>query len=313
MVVGRTERPLFAPKAAAPKRPPRKEKSFAGELSMSFDEALAMLKAPSGRSAGALRWIVALAQPILGALPARQKQALEEGVGDRRFFSSAGATGANALHNLILYPIIAAAVGALVLHRSVFTDQLNGLIFLGLSVALLETIWRMREGFQGRSADQIVYRGSLYGLALAPVAAPVVSALRPKTPHGSVGQDGFSDARFDAKLERERRYGEVYRLREQPNGYLLELEFPRRVPSSGIKEEMGVPDEMPDYDYDVVLQNGFLVVKGSVVDKDVRRVAAFSPAFPPDFSTQIKLPSPVAGFKHRFRGKDLEVALLKRV
>ena len=102
-------------------------------------------------------------------------------------------------------------------------------------------------------------------------------------------------------------------MREEPNGFLLELEFPRRVPPSAIKEELGVADEMPDYDYDVQLHDGYVMVKGNVIDREVRKVAAVSPAFPPDFATQIKLPSPVAGFRHRFRGKDLEVALLKRV
>ena len=52
------------------------------------------------------------------------------------------------------------------------------------------------------------------------------------------------------KLERERRYGEVYHLQEEVNGFLVEVEFPRKTPKSGIKEELGIPDEMPDYDYD---------------------------------------------------------------
>jgi ferredoxin len=310
----RAERPISAPKtAAAPKRPPRKEKTFPGELPLSFDEALALLRGSSaGRNAPA-KWLVAVAQPVLGALPFGQKKALERGIGDRRFFSAAGATALNALHNVLLYPLIAILFGVLVLDRSVFTNQLNGLIFLGLTVAVLETIFRMREGFRGRPADQIVYRAALYGVALAPLAAPLVKLLQANAPQGSVGLDGFTDQRFEPKLERERRYGEVYRLREEPNGFLLEVEFPRTIPPSAIKEQLGIGDEMPDYDYDLSLQNGFFIVKGNLPDKDVRRVAAVSPAFPPDFATQIKLPSPVAGFRHRFRGKDLEVALLKRV
>ena len=310
----RTERPLVPPKPApAVKRPPRKEKTFAGELSMSFEDAVALLQTSSTGQRKGVKWLVALAQPLLGALPYKQKKSIEEGIGDRRFFSAAGATSANALHNFILYPIIAVVVGVVFLNRSVFSEQFKWLIFLGVTVAMIETLLRMREGFQGRAADQIEYRAALYGLPLAPLAAPLVKVLRPALPYGTVGQDGFTDPRFDGKLERERRYGEVYRLREEPNGFLLEVEFPRLVPRSAIKEQLGVADEMPDYDYDVQLHDGYVMVKGNVIDREVRKVAAVSPAFPPDFATQIKLPSPVAGFRHRFRGKDLEVALLKRV
>ena len=142
--------------------------------------------------------------------------------------------------------------------------------------------------------------------------APIIRLTKAPEVQGSVGLDGFTDPRFEEKLERERRYGEVYRLHEEANGFLLEMEFPRRVPLSAVKEALGVPDEMPDYDYDLSLRNGSLTVKGKVPDPEVRKIAAFSPAFPPDFETHIRLPSPVKGFKHRFRGKDLEVALVKQ-
>ena len=57
--------------------------------------------------------MVALAQPLLGALPYKQKRAIEQAVADRRFFTAAGATGLNALHNFIIYPIIFVLIGAL--------------------------------------------------------------------------------------------------------------------------------------------------------------------------------------------------------
>jgi hypothetical protein len=308
----RTERPLFAPRPVPVKRPPRKEKSFPGELSMTFDEAVVLLKDGKKEHSGALKWLVAIGQPLLGALPFSQKKAIEQGIGDRRFFTAAGATAANVLQNVLLYPIIAMILGAMA-GRSVFTADLKSTVFWGLALAIVESFWRMREGFRGMPAERIVYRGALYGLPVALVSAPLVKMLKVNEPQGSVGLDGFTDPRFGTKLERERRYGEVYRLREEPNGYLLEVEFPRLVPPSGVKEQMGISDEMPDYDYNLAIQNGFFIVKGTVTDQNVRKVAAVSPAFPPDFTTQVKLPSAVAGFRHRFRGKDLEVALLKSV
>jgi hypothetical protein len=281
---------------------------------MSFDDAAALLKTGRGNAPTGLKWAIAFAQPILGALPAKQKQAIESAIGDRRFFSSSGATGANALHNLIIYPIVFAAIGALVLGRDAFSDQLKWLITLGAVLAAVEAIWRMREGFRGMPPELVTYRAAAYGLPLMPVAAPVIRMLKPPKPiQGSVGQDGFVTDQFDEKIERQRRYGEVYRVREDVNGYLLEFEFPRRIPSSVLKEELGLGEEMPDYDYDLELHNSSLIVRGKVPDPNLRKAAAISSAFPPDFTTTIKLPSRVAGFRHRFAGKNLEVALPKRV
>jgi hypothetical protein len=209
--------------------------------------------------------------------------------------------------------IIFVLIGALGFDRSVFTEHLNWPIFLGIAVASIETIWRMREGFQGLPHERVVYRAAMYGLPMGPLAMPVVRLVENRQQQGTVGHDGFTDPRFEERLERERRYGEVYRLVEENNGYLLQHEFPRKVPPSGIKEELGVGDEMPDYDYDVALQNGFLVVKGKVVEPNLRKLAGVSPAFPPDFTQNVKLPGKVAGFRHRFVDKALEVALPKKV
>src|SRR4029453_2406811 len=135
---GRGERPLSAPQLAP--RPPRVEKSFPGELSMSFDHAAALLKTGTSGKATMGKVLVALAQPLLGALPYKQKRAIETAVGDRRFFTVSGATGINALHNIIIYPIIFVLIGAFGLDRSAFTEHLNWLVFLGAPCASIETI-----------------------------------------------------------------------------------------------------------------------------------------------------------------------------
>jgi hypothetical protein len=200
------------------------------------------------------------------------------------------------------------------MHRSVFSHQLKWLLFLGVILASVEAVWRMRESFRGAPAEDVVYRAAAYGLPLAPLAAPIASLAggRPET-QGSVGQDGFTDPRFEDKLERERRYGEVYRVNEDLNGCMVEFEFPRTVPPSATREELGVGDEMPDYDYSVSLSGSQLTIKGRVVDEKVRRIAAVSPAFPPDFTSNIKLPVRPAGFRHRLEGKNLKIALPRKV
>jgi hypothetical protein len=204
------------------------------------------------------------------------------------------------------------AIGALVLKHDVFTTEVSSLIFYGFALAGLEAIWRLREAvFRAAPLDQVVYRGAFYSLPLAAVFAPVVRSVKRSTSVGSMQFDGFHGGEFESKQERERRYGEVYSLAEQGNGYLVRLQFPRAVPHSAMKDELGISDEMPDYDYELALHNGYFVVQGHVTDPKVRKLAAVSPAFPPDFTTHIKLPAPVAGFKHRFVDRDLEVILPK--
>jgi ferredoxin len=311
---GRVEKPLAAPKPAPPPLVVQmKEKTFPGELPGTFENAVAQLGSIRQGTSTALKWFAALSQPLLGALPFSQKKAIEEAVGDPRFFTAAGATGVNILHNMLLYPLALAGVGALWLNRSVFSNQLNGLIVLGVGLAILEMTMRLREAvLHAMPMDQVVYRAAWYAPPLAILFAPFTRALHRVSQQGSIAIDGFHGGGFEDKLERERRYGEVYSLQEKGNGYLLRLEFPRAVPKSALKEELRIPDEMPGYDYDLSLRNGFFVVKGRVPDQNVRKLAAVSPAFPPDFTTNVELPGPVKTFKHRIRDRVLEVVLLKR-
>lgn len=290
-----------------------KKKVFPGELPGSFDDAVAQLGSVRPDTPKALKLFAALAQPLLGALPHKQKTAIEAAVGDHRYFTIARATTLNIFQNMILYPLIVAAAGAVLLDRGVFSLQLKGLIVLGVVMAGAEAVVRLRKGpHHPLPLERRTYRGTWYAAALAPLLAPLVRKLMPVATHGTVPVDGFQNNAFEDKLERERRYGEVYSLREQGSGFLLRVEFPRRVPQSATKDQLGIPDEMPDYDIDLSFRNGYFVVKGKVLDKNLRKLAAFSPAFPPDFTTNVELPKPVNAFKHRLRDKTLEVVLLKR-
>src|SRR5206468_12927184 len=124
-----------------------------------------------------------------------------------------------------------------------------------------DAVRRLREGvLHAMPLDQVVYRAAWYAPPLAAFFMPLTRALQRVAQQGSIPIDGFHGGEFEEKVERERRYGEVYTLQEQGNGYVLRLEFPRRVPPSALKEELGIPDEMPGYDYDLSLRNGFFVV-----------------------------------------------------
>src|SRR5690606_36933911 len=106
---GPIEKPLSPP----PPREPRPEKKFPGELDISIEAAAQALEQPWAAKPSLGKLLIALAQPILGALPYATKQQIERAVADRRYFSVAGATGLNAMHNMLLYPLLFAVVGAM--------------------------------------------------------------------------------------------------------------------------------------------------------------------------------------------------------
>ncbi len=310
---GRVEKAVKAPAAA---KAPAVEKRFPGELPDDFDDLVERLRHARHGGAGLVaRMLAPLALPVLGALPHTTKQRLEEAAGDRAVFSAAGATALNVVVDFFLYPVLLGVLGAVALRRDVFSLHFDSLIFWGVTLAAIETMWRLREGlFAGVPTEEMRLGPAFYGPFLMPLAFPAFPLIRGATgarSSGTIPFDGFYDGQFDEKRDRQRRYGDVYKLEDMGRGYLLRLEFPHRVPSSSVKEELGIPDEMPDYEYELALTNGSFVVRGRVGDPQVRKVAAGAPSFPPDFTTRIALGTPVRGFKHRYRDKTLEVVLVK--
>jgi hypothetical protein len=299
--------PVETPKA------PAAVKKFPGELSVGFEDALSREQSPVA-SKPLLALTIFLLQPLLGALPDRFKKELEEAVGNRWIFSNSGATGLNILHNMLLYPVIFAvlAVG-MSGPAALFSSGINRWILLGLVVAFGEAVWRLRDGvFKARSPQEVVFRAAVYGpLLLAPAKFFIESRLRVSR-ISTVPVDGFYGRGFVEKVERERRYGNVYTLEDRGDSYLLKLEFPRKVPSIGLTVGSQLPAEMPDYDYDLSLRNGALIVKGRCPDDRIRKASSSMGAFPPEFTTVIPLRQSVQGFVHRYRNKVLEVLLVKQ-
>ncbi len=306
-------------KAATP--PPAKPpaiagpKIFPGELSEDFEVLAEELRRNhEGGSSLSLKRLLAILQPLLGALPHTSKQALEMAIGDRRLFSNSAATGLNVILDMIVYPAVLVVFAHFALSAEVFSDQMKWIIFLGAGVATLETVWRLREGvFHAKPAELMKFGPSLYGMILAPLFWPWArKTLSRRQQFHKVGFDGFYEGNFDEKLERDRRYGDVYSFEDWGRAYFLRLEFPRVLPSTGLKQELKLPDVMPDYDYDLSLANGSFLVRGRITDPRVMKLTAVGPAFPPEFTRRIGLEARVQGFKHRYRDKVLEVLLVKK-
>ncbi|MGH8012001.1 MAG: hypothetical protein ACREQ4_05840 [Candidatus Binataceae bacterium] len=149
---------------------------------------------------------------------------------------------------------------------------------------------------------------------IGPLGAVGLRLMRRRSPRSDdrhVAFDGFRTKLHDEKIERDRRYGTIYTVREELNAYLVRLEFPRRLPDSSLKRLWQLGDEMPDYEYSLTLERDALSVRAGVRGEAYRRLSYISASFPSDFLTRIQFDRPVMGFKHRLRDKVLELVVFK--
>jgi hypothetical protein len=305
--------PVAAPKPVAQvKKEPRPKKTFPKELPVSFVEVSNQYKPSGALGQGWSKTLLLLAQPALGALPHAMKKRLEVAV-QSPLFTAAGCTGLNILHNAVLYPLVAMGVAVGVHGPEILGSQaINSYVLIGILVAAVEAVFRLRSGIFGAiPADEMVFPASLYGVPMALVVGPLLEKHAGLIRELPIPVDGFYSKGFVEKLERERRYGNVYTMEDRGGAFLLRMEFPRWMPDIGIPGRSKLPDELPDYDYDLVLNNGQFIVKGRCTDENVRKISSSVGAFPPEFTTVITLKENVIGFAHRFEDKLLEVFLLK--
>lgn len=304
--------PSIPPKPAQIKKEVRPKKTFPSEVPQSFEELSNQYKSRGFLSKGLGRALVILAQPLLGALPHDTKKQIETSV-QSSWFTVAGSTGLNIVHNAVIYPAVCMVL-AVVLHGPavLFSQEINNYILVGLFLALVEGVYRLKDGIlHVKPAEEMVFPAAVYGaplgLALQPILAKHTGVVR-EIP---IPVDGFYSKGFVEKLERERRYGNVYTVEDRGDAFLLQLEFPRRLPDIGLPDRQQLPDEMPEYDYDLALKDSQFIIKGRCTDEKVRKISSSIGAFPPEFTTIIPLKERVVGFAHRFENKLLEVLLLK--
>ncbi len=250
---------------------------------------------------------------MLGALPHKMKKSLELAVQNPVVFSAAGATGLNILHNAVLYPIVLMVLAAVVKGPAVlFSQDINIFVFIGIILALIEGIYRLRDGiFHAKPTEEMKLPAAIYGIPLGILLQPLLAKQTGMVRNLPIPVDGFYSRGFVDKLERERRYGNVYTVEDRGGALLLRLEFPRSLPDIGVADRQKISDEMPDYDYDLALKSGQFIVRGRCSDERVRKISSSVGAFPPEFTTVIPLQDRIVGFAHKFENKLLEVLLLK--
>jgi len=305
--------PVPSAKPAPVKKEPRPKKNFPNELSMEFGEALKQFQSGPSTQHGWFRASVILAQPLIGALPHGIKKRLELAV-QSPLFTAAGSTAVNIVHNAVLYPLIAAGIG-IVWHADpglIFNKSINNYLLVGLLLAALEGVLRLKDGlFKVKPAEEMKFPPAIYGVPLALVADSFLSDHIGLVREMPIPVEGFYSKGFVDKRERERRYGNIYTVEDCGGAYLMRMEFPRWLPEIGVKNREQLPDEMPDYDYDLSLQDGQLIVKGKCTDEQVRKISSSVGAFPPEFTSVIDFHERISGFVHRFSDKNLEVLLVK--
>jgi ferredoxin len=289
------------------------EKHFPGELDADFETVLASVDASSARVAP--KWVRAVSRVfefLLGSMPDGVKAQLEDAVGISGF-SRIRSTALNMIFNLILYPILLTLFAMYGRGDGMYSQSTGGWIMLGVLIASGEAAWRLREGIiHAKPADELTYRGCWYGLALAPIGSFLARAAgAARRTERKVAFDGFEGTMHEDKTERDRRYGTVYTVAEYANAYLVRLEMPRMLPPSSLKRLWNLPDEMPDYDYNILLGDNVITISASVRGETIRRLSYVSSSFPADFTTRIEFGKPVGAFKHRMQGKVLEVVVFK--
>jgi hypothetical protein len=304
--------PPAAPKPAPVKKEPRPKKNFPKELPVSFEEASKQYTGDRATMSGPVRLAVIVLQPIIGSLPHGIKKRLEA-VMQTPLFTAAGSTAANIGLNAVLYPLIGMAIAAAIDGPEViFSQRVNIYFLVGLLLATAEGIFRLKDGiFSAKPPEELTFPPSIYGAPLGLIAAPVLAKFTGLVRDIPVPVEGFYSSGFVDKLERERRYGNVYTVEDRGGAFLVRMEFPRRMPDIGIASRDQLPDEMPDYDYDLVLQDGQLIVKGKCTDEKVRKISSSVGAFPPEFTTVIPFQQRIAGIAHQFENKLLEVLVVK--
>ncbi len=299
-----------APQAKAEAKP---KKTFPDELPVKFEELESQYRGSGSLAKGARGWLILLLQPVLGSLPHETKKRFEVAVQNPLFFSTAGSTGLNILANVMVYPLVGLVLAAILKGPAIiFSQESNIFLFTGMIVATAEAVLRLRDGiFHVKPPEEIKFPASLYGALFGWVLEPVLAKQAGLLRESPIPVDGFYSKGFVDKLERERRYGNVYTVEDRGGAFFLQLEFPRWIPDIGLPARSQMPDEMPDYDYDLALKDGQFIVKGKCTDEQVRKISSSVGAFPPEFTTVIPLHEKVVGFAHQFENKLLKVILLK--
>ncbi len=115
--------------------------------------------------------------------------------------------------------------------------------------------------------------------------------------------------------ERMKRYGMATSIEETAHQYLMRVALPEKVPEHAYKYKWNLPDQMPDYKFDVHLENNGkrLFIKGWLEDQRVKRLCGVLNSFPDRFLRELELTHPAKDLKFNYNpaAKVLDIIIDK--
>jgi NAD-dependent dihydropyrimidine dehydrogenase PreA subunit len=208
------------------------EGAEAVEDRIGIEEFVQTIEAPRSAIRPVLRPVVMLSQLMLGAFSAKFKRDLEEMAANPVVFSAAISTGINSLINLTLYPLLCFFIAVKLWNVSLFSGSGNLAIFLGVTLAIAEGVYRFKDELIATESDAPSrYRAALYGWIPSLIFQPLLNNLRrvvatePEPPRSTLPGAVLTDGPIyqEDYRERYRRYGMVNRVEEGQTATSLRL------------------------------------------------------------------------------------------
>ena len=113
------------------------------------------------------------------------------------------------------------------------------------------------------------------------------------------------------EIERKKRYGFINKMEELDAVYKIKLYLPTIIPPSELGQKLGITGEMPDYTYDISLEDGLLTVKCRLTDESTLKLTGIVNSFPDRFYKEFVFEKPVDRFDSSYQDKILEIRVNK--
>lgn len=131
---------------------------------------------------------------------------------------------------------------------------------------------------------------------------------------GAIGKNEKNNADYTPEfleLERRKRYGYANKVEETADTYKIKMFFPTIVPPGPLTDKLGLPREMPDYEYDIAIEGMSLIVKGRLRDENILKLTGIVNSFPDRFFKEFILDKPVNRYEADYRDKILWITAYK--
>jgi ferredoxin len=115
--------------------------------------------------------------------------------------------------------------------------------------------------------------------------------------------------------ERMKRYGMASKLTDEEDRYIWKFDMPAKVPEHELKYKWGLPDEMPDYSYEVTVKGKHVFLKAKCNDEKIRKLSGWMNSFPVMFYKELNTEAPIKDHKEKYdpETKTLTITLEKEL